>query len=42
MTVKIKVGGAGVWGADMMPPQPHVSDSDAKKMAELTMALVVK
>lgn len=42
LAVKIKAGGAGVWGADMMPPQPHVSDSDAKKMAELIMALAVK
>lgn len=42
LAIKIKAGGAGVWGADMMPPQPHVSDADAKKMAELIMALAVK
>lgn len=36
---KIKVGGSGVWGADMMPPQPQVSDEHARKMAELIMSL---
>ena len=39
LAAKIKAGGAGVWGEDMMPPQPHVSDADAKSMAELIMAL---
>lgn len=42
LAVKIKAGGSGVWGADMMPPQPHVSDSDATKMAQLIMALPIK
>ena len=36
---KIKAGGSGVWGEDMMPPQPQVSDADAKSMAELILAL---
>lgn len=42
LATKIKAGGAGVWGADVMPPQPHVSDADAKKMAQYIMALPVK
>jgi cytochrome c len=36
---KIKMGSAGVWGEDVMPPQPQVSDTDAKKMAELILLL---
>lgn len=36
---KIKSGGSGVWGEDMMPPQPQVSDADAKAMAELILSL---
>ena len=39
---KIKAGGKGVWGEDPMPPQPHVSDADAKTIAELIMALKPK
>lgn len=39
LAVKIKAGGAGVWGEDIMPPQPQVSDADAKRMAELILAL---
>jgi cytochrome c len=39
LAAKIKAGGTGVWGEDMMPPQPHVSDANAKIMAELIMAL---
>ena len=39
---KIKAGGAGVWGADMMPPQPQVSDENAKLMAQLIMQLETK
>ena len=42
LATKIKVGGSGVWGADIMPPQPHVSDADAKKMAQFIMALPPK
>ncbi|NBY53515.1 MAG: cytochrome C biogenesis protein CcsA, partial [Betaproteobacteria bacterium] len=29
LAAKIKAGGTGVWGEDVMPPQPHVSDADA-------------
>ena len=30
---KIRAGGAGVWGPIPMPPHPHVSEADAKKLA---------
>ncbi len=36
---KIKAGGSGVWGEDIMPPQPHVSDADARTLAEYILAL---
>ena len=36
---KIKAGGSGVWGEDMMPPQPQVSDADAKSMAKFILLL---
>lgn len=36
---KIKEGGAGVWGEDIMPPQPLVRDPDLKAMVELILAL---
>lgn len=39
LAAKIKAGGRGVWGEDMMPPQPQVSDPDAKTMAELILSL---
>jgi cytochrome c len=39
LAAKIKAGGSGVWGEDMMPPQPQVSDTDAKAIAELILAL---
>ena len=42
LAAKIKAGGAGVWGEDHMPPQPQVSDADAKTMAELILALKPK
>jgi cytochrome c len=42
LAAKIKAGGAGVWGDDYMPPQPQVSDADAKAMAELILALKPK
>ena len=31
---KIKSGGSGVWGSVPMPPQPQLSDSDAKALAQ--------
>jgi len=39
LATKIKAGGSGVWGEEPMPPQPHVSDADARTMAVLIMAL---
>lgn len=39
LAAKIKAGGSGVWGEDMMPPQPQVNDADARRMAELILAL---
>ena len=36
---KIKAGGTGVWGEDVMPPQSNVSDADAKLIAELVLSL---
>jgi cytochrome c len=39
LSAKIKAGGSGVWGEDMMPPQPQVSDSDAKSLAQLILLL---
>ena len=42
LVTKIKAGGKGVWGEDPMPPQPQVSDADAKTIAELIMVLKPK
>ena len=39
LATKIKEGGTGVWGEDYMPPQPQVSDADAKSMAQLILSL---
>ncbi len=39
LAAKIKAGGAGVWGEEPMPPQPHVSDADARTLAESILAL---
>ena len=39
LAAKIKAGGTGVWGEDYMPPQPQVSDADAKSMAQLILLL---
>lgn len=39
ISAKIKAGGSGVWGEDIMPPQPQVSEADAKRMAELILTL---
>ena len=42
LAAKIKSGGTGVWGEDVMPPQPQLSDADARKMAELILTLKPK
>lgn len=39
LAAKIKAGGSGVWGPDVMPPQPQVSDDNAREMATLILAL---
>lgn len=39
LTRKIKEGGSGVWGEDLMPPQPQVSDADARRLAEYILNL---
>lgn len=39
MARKIKNGGSGVWGEDVMPPQPHVTDDNARLMAQLILSL---
>ena len=36
---KIRRGGTGVWGIDVMPPQPQVSAADAQAMAKYILAL---
>ena len=36
---KIKSGGSGVWGEDIMPPQPHVSNGDAIALAKYILSL---
>lgn len=36
---KIKAGGAGVWGEDMMPPQPQLSEADALILAKYILNL---
>ena len=36
---KIRAGGAGVWGEDMMPPQPQVSEADALTLAKYILSL---
>jgi len=42
IAAKIKAGGTGVWGEDIMPPQGHVSDADAKQLAKLILSLQPK
>lgn len=31
---KVKSGGSGVWGSTPMPPQPNLSDADARVIAQ--------
>lgn len=37
LTGKIKSGGSGVWGPVPMPPNPGLSDDEAKTLAEWVM-----
>jgi cytochrome c len=36
---KIRRGGTGVWGADVMPPQPTVSAVEARALATYVLSL---
>jgi cytochrome c len=36
---KIKAGGTGVWGADIMPPQPQVSQAESVVLANYILSL---
>lgn len=36
---KIRAGGSGVWGEDVMPPQPQVSRADALVLAKYVLSL---
>lgn len=36
---KIRRGGTGVWGQDVMPPQPQVSAAEARTIAKYVLSL---
>ena len=36
---KIRRGGTGVWGPDVMPPQPQVSEAEARALATYVLSL---
>lgn len=36
---KIRRGGTGVWGVDVMPPQPQVSATEARALAQYVLSL---
>ena len=36
---KIRRGGTGVWGPDVMPPQPQVSAADARALAKYVLSV---
>ena len=36
---KIRKGGTGVWGPDVMPPQPQVSAAEARVLANYVLSL---
>jgi cytochrome c len=36
---KIRRGGTGVWGQDVMPPQPQVSAAEARTLATYVLSL---
>lgn len=36
---KIRSGGTGVWGVDVMPPQPQVSATEARALATYVLSL---
>ena len=39
LATKIMKGGSGVWGAVPMPPNPQVSEAEAKKLAAWVLSL---
>lgn len=39
LLAKVKTGGKGVWGDIPMPPNPQVSDADAKKIIAWILSL---
>jgi cytochrome c len=39
MAAKIRAGGTGVWGQDIMPPQPQVSKAEAAVLAKYILSL---
>ena len=36
---KIRRGGTGVWGQDVMPPQPQVSAAEARALAKYVLSV---
>lgn len=42
LAAKIRSGGTGVWGEDIMPPQPQVSVDEAKQIVKLILLLPPK
>jgi cytochrome c len=36
---KIRLGGTGVWGVDVMPPQPQVSAAEARTLAQYILSV---
>jgi cytochrome c len=36
---KIRRGGTGVWGQDVMPPQPQVTAAEARVLAQYVLSL---
>jgi cytochrome c len=36
---KIRRGGTGVWGQDVMPPQPQVSPAEARTLASYVLSV---
>ena len=39
LATKIRRGGTGVWGPDVMPPQPQVSAAEARALATYVLSL---
>lgn len=40
LVANIKSGGSGKWGQLLMPPQPNVSDADARTLAKWILSTV--